>query len=77
MHVSTRSHYFKKDKSFMNKLSELAVSLAYDLDLHKVVSGAISRHKTTWLLDGRGTVRSKRTLEERRTFVALFHLTSA
>lgn len=49
----------------MNMLTQLALSLATELGLHKDVS---MNHP------GRGKLR---TLEERRTMLAVFHLTSS
>jgi hypothetical protein len=73
-----RSHYFKQDKPFMNKLSQLAISLAYDLDLHKATPVHAARHGRSGHVSGQQTATEQvQTLEERRTFVALFHLSSA
>lgn len=60
----------------MTTLSQMAVSLAFDLDLHKDVYSSSSRQ-------GRYNQRTTqsghqtRTLEERRTILALFHVTSS
>ncbi|PKK41338.1 hypothetical protein CI102_14780 [Trichoderma harzianum] len=72
------SHYFKKDKPFMTMLTQMAVSMAFELDLHKDTTPGISpRDKPSRLLTRQTYVRPVRTIEERRTFAALYYLTSA
>ncbi|KAL6815337.1 hypothetical protein GGI42DRAFT_338665 [Trichoderma sp. SZMC 28013] len=72
------SHYFKKDKPFMTMLTQMAVSMAFELDLHKDTAPGISpRDKPRRLLTRQTSVRPVRTIEERRTFAALYYLTSA
>ncbi|KAF3075519.1 hypothetical protein CFAM422_002544 [Trichoderma lentiforme] len=72
------SHYFKKDKPFMTMLTQMAVSMAFELDLHKDTTPGISpRDKPSRLLTRQTYVRPVRTMEERRTFAALYYLTSA
>ncbi|KAL7914420.1 hypothetical protein GGI35DRAFT_440133 [Trichoderma velutinum] len=72
------SHYFKKDKPFMTMLTQMAVSMAFELDLHKDTAPGISpRDKPGHLLTRQTSVRPVRTIEERRTFAALYYLTSA
>lgn len=67
-------HFFKEDKPFMTTISQLAVSLAFDLDLHH--DPASQRDKFIRLL-GQTTDRRVGTMEERRTILAVFHLTSS
>ncbi|KAJ4387719.1 hypothetical protein N0V93_008318 [Gnomoniopsis smithogilvyi] len=74
------SHYFKQDKPFMTMLSQVAIALALELDLHKdipmrsdMTQGANSSEELR-LGNQRPQVRS---LEDRRTFLAVFHLNSA
>ncbi|KAI5459715.1 hypothetical protein BGZ63DRAFT_388528 [Mariannaea sp. PMI_226] len=72
------SHQFKLDKPFMNKLAQLAVSLGYDMDLHKDGPPLPTRHSQTAHVQAQQTtVEYSRTLEERRTFLALFQMTSS
>ncbi|KAH8194399.1 hypothetical protein TruAng_011432 [Truncatella angustata] len=56
------SHYFKKEKPFMTMLAQLAVSLSLELGLHT---------------ETKDQQPKRRSLEERRTMLAVFHLTSA
>ncbi|KAI1734295.1 hypothetical protein F4680DRAFT_438896 [Xylaria scruposa] len=72
------SHYFKKDKPFMNMLTRLALSLTTELGLHKDVSvNYPGRGSTCGGLAQNGPMQKVRTLEERRTMLAMFHLTSS
>ncbi|OTB01589.1 hypothetical protein M426DRAFT_323349, partial [Hypoxylon sp. CI-4A] len=74
------SHYFKKDKPFMSMLSQLAVSLAFELDLHRDVPPAasiVSRRRSLLPARQRIAKQHPRTTEERRTMLAVFHLTSS
>ncbi|KAI0385300.1 hypothetical protein F5Y04DRAFT_182934 [Hypomontagnella monticulosa] len=69
------SHYFKKDKPFMSMLAQMAVSLALELCIHQEPA-------TSALRRGRGATQQSarqrpRTMEERRTILAVFHLTSS
>ncbi|KAI1451221.1 hypothetical protein F4805DRAFT_452224 [Annulohypoxylon moriforme] len=69
------SHYFKKDKPFMSMLSQIAISLALELGIHR-------NPPTTPLRRSRiptqpAERQRPRTMEERRTMLALFHLSSA
>jgi hypothetical protein len=75
------SHYFKRDKPFMHMLAQLAVSLAIDLGLHKppLPSNFLQQSKS-WRLGGLPSVSATpraRTVEERRTMLAVYHLTTA
>lgn len=58
----------------MTMLTQMAVSMAFELDLH---CGTPLRGKPSRLVAHQTSAKSARTLEERRTFAALFHLTSA
>ncbi|KAI1388440.1 uncharacterized protein F4822DRAFT_402841 [Hypoxylon trugodes] len=69
------SHYFKKDKPFMSKLSQLAVSLAFELGIHHDVP-AISPRRHQFPVQ-KAPRQHPRTMEERRTMLAVFHLTSS
>lgn len=69
-----RSHHCKKEKPFMTMLTQMAVSMAFELDLH---NGTSPRGKPNSLTAHQTSARLDRTMEERRTFAALFHLTSA
>ncbi|KAH6890687.1 hypothetical protein B0T10DRAFT_561185 [Thelonectria olida] len=72
------SHYFKQDKPFMTKLSQLAISLAYDLDLHIATPSHAARRGRSGHVSGQQAAAAQdKALEERRTFIALFHLSSA
>lgn len=70
-----RSHYFKQDKPFMVTLVQLAVGMAYDADLNKDLS-KLQRNRTKYLTEAI-PVEKEATLEQRRTFVAIFYLSSA
>ncbi|OTA88096.1 hypothetical protein M434DRAFT_80645 [Hypoxylon sp. CO27-5] len=71
------SHYFKKDKPFMSMLSQLAVSLASELDIHHDYPTRQLRRSRFPLPAQQPDGRHRRTLEERRTMLAVFHLTSS
>lgn len=71
-----RSHYFKQDKPFMVTLVQLAIGMVYDADLHKDSQSKAWRTKTRYLTDVM-PVEKEMTLEQRRTFVSVFHLSSA
>ncbi|KAI3323024.1 hypothetical protein HD806DRAFT_535520 [Xylariaceae sp. AK1471] len=72
------SHYFKKDKPFMNMLAQVAVSLASELGLHRdVPTYMLRRGYSNQTLAQKYPVEQIRTLEERRTILAVFHLTSS
>lgn len=71
---------FKQDKSFIGMISQCAVAMATDLGFHKEISAAPVlpsrfKQKPTKYEQAR-TSRTSRSLEERRTFLALFNLTS-
>ena len=73
-----RSHYFKKNKPFMNMLAQLALSLATELGLHKDVSVNHPSHGSSHGSKVYNSPGQKiRMLEERRTMLAVFHLTSS
>lgn len=62
----------------MTMLTQMAVSMAFELDLHKdTPSGTSLRNRPNRLLAHQTSVRPVRTIEERRTFAALYYLTSA
>ncbi|KAI2617419.1 hypothetical protein GGR54DRAFT_641069 [Hypoxylon sp. NC1633] len=69
------SHYFKQDKPFMTTVSQLAVSLAFELGIHQDTSTPVLRRSR--LLPQMPARQSTRTMEERRTMLAVFHLTSS
>ncbi|KAH8125764.1 hypothetical protein LI328DRAFT_165623 [Trichoderma asperelloides] len=71
---SSWSHHFKKDKPFMTMLTQMAVSMAFELDLQ---CGTSPHGRPSRLTGHQTSARPDRTMEERRTFAALFHLTSA
>lgn len=61
----------------MTTLAQLAVSLALELDLQKdITTTVVRRRKSGWLVPHPPKQRV-RTIEERRTFLAVFHLTSS
>lgn len=69
------SHYFKKDKPFMCMLTQIAISLALELGIHRNPPTAPlrrSRFPNQIVEQPR-----PRTMEERRTMLAVFHLSSA
>ncbi|KAI1780619.1 hypothetical protein F4818DRAFT_396279 [Hypoxylon cercidicola] len=68
------SHYFKKEKPFMCMLSQLAVSLAFELGIHQDSPSNPPRRSR---LLAQPTTQRPRTMEERRAIIALYHLTSA
>ncbi|KAI0843735.1 hypothetical protein F5Y06DRAFT_302809 [Hypoxylon sp. FL0890] len=71
------SHYFKKDKPFMSMLSQMAVSLASELEIHHDIPIKTLRRSRFPLPVQQSARRRPRTLEERRTMLAVFHLTSS
>ncbi|KAF5012752.1 hypothetical protein FDECE_1172 [Fusarium decemcellulare] len=72
------SHNFKKDKPFMTMLAQMAVSLAFEMDLHRHPPSKISRRcKFGRNVAEQQEPQDQRTLEERRTMLALFHLSSS
>lgn len=60
----------------MVTLVQLVVGMAYDADLHKDSQTKMLRTKTRYLTDVI-PVEKEMTLEQRRTFVAVFYLSSA
>ncbi|KAL6365774.1 hypothetical protein LRP88_00349 [Fusarium phalaenopsidis] len=71
------SHGFKMDKPFMTMLTQMAVSLAFELGLHKPPVNGAQRCKFGRSVAEQQQARRERTLEERRTILALFHLSSS
>ncbi|RYO85816.1 hypothetical protein DL766_003772 [Monosporascus sp. MC13-8B] len=69
------SHYFKKDKPFMTMLAQLAVSLVFELGIHNDVPTSALRPSR--LLIQQPARLYSRTMEERRTLLAVFHLSSS
>jgi hypothetical protein len=62
----------------MTMLTQMAVSMAFELDLHKdTPSGTLLHGRPSRLSARQASLRPVRTIEERRTFAALFYLTSA
>lgn len=75
---SAWSHYYKVDKPFMNKLTQLAVSLVFDMELHQDTAPPQQGEGDAFRLTARRAGGAQaRTLEERRTYLALCYLTSA
>ncbi|KAF4979049.1 hypothetical protein FZEAL_4680 [Fusarium zealandicum] len=75
---SSWSHHFKKDKPFMTMLAQMAISLAYELDLHQEPATKTTRRcRPGRDVPEQELVGDRRTLEERRTMIALYHLTSS
>ncbi|KAI0884830.1 uncharacterized protein GGS22DRAFT_147291 [Annulohypoxylon maeteangense] len=69
------SHFFKKDKPFMTMLSQIAISLALELGIHRNPSTTpLRRSRLPTQLPER---QRPRTMEERRTMLAVFHLSSS
>ncbi|KAF7559750.1 hypothetical protein G7046_g4416 [Stylonectria norvegica] len=73
---SSWSHWFKKDKPFMTMLSQMAIAMASELRLYQQRPLTVYRR----ILSGRYVAeqqpsKTNPTLEERRTILALFHLT--
>ncbi|KAI1177059.1 hypothetical protein F4777DRAFT_543582 [Nemania sp. FL0916] len=66
------SHYFKKEKPFMNMLTQLALSLTTELGVHKDARVNPPRMPAQF-----GSMHETRTFEERRTALAVFHLSSS
>ncbi|OTB14791.1 hypothetical protein K445DRAFT_127374 [Daldinia sp. EC12] len=72
---ATWSHHLKEDKPFMCMLSQLAVSLSFELNIHHdAPTRPLRRNRFP---SQRQVDQRPRTLEERRTMLAVFHLTSA
>ncbi|PSR84367.1 hypothetical protein BD289DRAFT_262295 [Coniella lustricola] len=78
------SHYFKQDRPFMTMLAQVAVAMAFEIGLQKDV--AATSTKRTGSATNKSQLRYQarperakqvRTLEERRSILAVFHLTSA
>lgn len=71
------SHYFKQDRPFLGMLSNLATSVAFELNLHKDVRTNVSwRGKFGRLCSEQAQKQVPRTLDERRTMLAVWSLTS-
>lgn len=61
----------------MTTVAQLAVTIALELDLQKdITTTVVRRRKAGWLVPHPPKQRV-RTIEERRTFLAVYHLTSA
>ncbi|KAI2783131.1 hypothetical protein F4815DRAFT_459998 [Daldinia loculata] len=72
---ATWSHHLKEDKPFMCMLSQLAVSLALELNIHHdTPTRPLRRNRFP---TQRPVEQRPRTIEERRTMLAVFHLTSS
>ncbi|KAI8630245.1 hypothetical protein F5Y19DRAFT_429452 [Xylariaceae sp. FL1651] len=75
---SAWSHYFKNDKPFMTTVTSIAVSMAYELNLHKKIEVRTRRtNNGSWTSHQLETEDPVRPLEEYRSFIAVFHLSSA
>lgn len=61
----------------MTMLTQMAVSLAFELGLHKPPVNGAQRCKFGRSVAEQQQARRERTLEERRTILALFHLSSS
>lgn len=61
----------------MTMLTQTAVSLAFELGLHKPPANGAKRCKFRRHVPEQQQAGQKRTLEERRTILALFHLSSS
>ncbi|KAI1381383.1 hypothetical protein F4677DRAFT_402845 [Hypoxylon crocopeplum] len=72
---ATWSHYFKKEKPFTTMLAQLTVLLAFELGVHQDAPANPLRRSR--LLPQQPARQAPRTLEERRTMLAVFHVTSA
>ncbi|KAM0814794.1 hypothetical protein AB5N19_00585 [Seiridium cardinale] len=69
------SHYFKKDKPYMTMLAQIAVSLACELGINGDIPTRANKRNRS---QPNGSQQLKcRNLEERRSILAVFHLTSA
>ncbi|KAI0181837.1 hypothetical protein GGR52DRAFT_57594 [Hypoxylon sp. FL1284] len=66
-------HYFKQEKPFMCMLTQLAVSLAFDLGIHQDAAANPPRRSRVLA----PSPHRPRTMEERRTIIAVFRLTSS
>ncbi|KAI1471988.1 uncharacterized protein F4812DRAFT_201402 [Daldinia caldariorum] len=71
----TWSYHLKEDKPHMCMLAQLAVTVALELNIHHDVSTRPQRRSR--FPSQRQADQRPRTMEERRTMLALFHLTSA
>ncbi|KAI8963008.1 hypothetical protein F5Y11DRAFT_167872 [Daldinia sp. FL1419] len=72
---ATWSHHLKEDKPFMCMLSQLAVTIALELHInHDVPTRPLRRNRFP---SQRPVEQRPRTIEERRTMLALYHLTSS
>ncbi|TLS29648.1 hypothetical protein PpBr36_00607 [Pyricularia pennisetigena] len=71
------SYYFKQDRPFLGMLSHLAMSVALELNLHKDVRTNVSwRGKFGRFCSEQAQKQAPRTLDERRTMLAVWSLTS-
>lgn len=62
----------------MTMLSQLVVSLAFELGLHKDAPSTMTQHNMPSQFGTKLPPKPQlRTMEERRTILALFHLTSS
>ncbi|KAI1251471.1 hypothetical protein MGN70_006039 [Eutypa lata] len=72
------SHYFKQEKPFMTMLAQLAVSLTFELGLNHDISASRPRpSKDGQHLTQQPPRHPSRTLEERRTILSVYHVTSS
>ncbi|KAL8329814.1 hypothetical protein RB597_005209 [Gaeumannomyces tritici] len=72
------SHVFKKEKPFASMTLKLAINMAQELDLHREAPAFTSyRTKGGQLVPQTHTEILQRTLEERRTMLALFQISSS
>ncbi|KAL8369870.1 hypothetical protein RB595_000293 [Gaeumannomyces hyphopodioides] len=71
------SHVFKKEKPFASMTLQLAVNMAQELDLHREAPAFTSyRTQGGQLVPHTHTKTHQRTIEERRTMLALFQISS-
>ncbi|CAG9947163.1 unnamed protein product [Clonostachys rosea f. rosea IK726] len=74
---SNWSHYYKQETPFMNMLTQLALTVAFELDLNKESHSASQQGPRYGRTSSRSNAQTDtRTLEERRAYVALVKLTS-
>lgn len=71
-----RSHYHRKDKPYASVFSQLAISLIFDLSLHKPpgensMMACFKSPQPNAPMPGK-----ERTMEDRRAILACFHVTS-
>ncbi|KAH9906340.1 hypothetical protein F4778DRAFT_801578 [Xylariomycetidae sp. FL2044] len=73
------SHCYKTDKPFMTMLSQMTISMALEMGLDQDSARDVMQRRAYDVRSAppRPAARRDRTVEERRTILALFHLTSS